>query len=105
MTTLTIHFQSPPADPLKIPRPIHVEFNADGFVIVTTGGELGNPGQFVGVSKTKTPREFQPPGWFPARTMLDEEARSEVKGFNACFMDDRGIYTLLQEIDRIEVSA
>ncbi len=97
--TITIHYQSPVNDPLKIPRPHHIQI-VDGSY-VTKGGELGSVnllgiGRVIGYDEESfvDPNELFDEAFDPAR----------FPGWFASFISEvDGMFTYELPIERIEV--
>ncbi|MGR6029002.1 hypothetical protein ACS7JX_19140 [Rhodococcus erythropolis] len=98
-TTITIHYQSPLNDPLKVPRPHHIQI-VDGSYF-TKGGELG-PVNLLGIGRVIGYDEES----FIDPNALFDEAFDPVKvlGWFASFISEGdGMFTYELPIERIEV--
>ncbi|AWY05493.1 hypothetical protein PBI_MORRISSEY_51 [Gordonia phage Morrissey] len=105
-TIVTIHYQSPAEDPLKVPRPTRIQFDDAGNV-KTTGGEGEISGdQLIGLSRQDGPPEsFDAENWVEAEELISEGvADLELAGWFPVFMCGEGIYTWSGAVDRVEVT-
>ncbi|MDZ7910771.1 MAG: hypothetical protein U5O16_02895 [Rhodococcus sp. (in: high G+C Gram-positive bacteria)] len=97
--TITIHYQSPASDRLKVPRPHHIQIVDGRFVV--KGGELGvvdilGIGRIVGYDEESfvDPDELFDDAFNP----------SDFRGWFASFVSEvDGMFTYELPIDRIEV--
>ncbi|MGR6579302.1 hypothetical protein ACT89R_01855 [Rhodococcus qingshengii] len=97
---VTIHYQSPANDPLKVPRPHHIQI-VDGSY-VTKGGELGAV-NLLGIGRVIGYDEES----FVDPNELFDEAFDAAKfpGWFASFISEAdGMFTYDARIDRIEVT-
>ena len=106
-TIVTIHYQSPAADPLKVPRPTRISLD-DAGNIETAGGEGELQGDhLIGFSRQDGPPEtFTPRDWLEAEELISEGVVDvELAGWFPCFLSDgAGIYTWSGAVDRVEVT-
>lgn len=111
MTTFMLHYESPPDDPHKLPRPHRIEFDREANTYSTTGGELGTV-VFLGLSYDHLVEDFDDPSlWlWPAdiaapRTLPEREQFSaDYSGWFANFASqpDGDMFSVVTPISRIE---
>ncbi|MFC7450508.1 hypothetical protein [Rhodococcus daqingensis] len=114
MRTVSIHFQPPADDPLKVPRPVHLHRGASGS-LAQFGGEFGR-GHLLGLSSTEAaPADFTDPDqWIDVGDLFELIAETKVntartadfyRGWYPAVIGPDGIATSLIPVDRIEVAA
>ncbi|QKY79989.1 hypothetical protein PQD13_gp77 [Gordonia phage Clawz] len=113
-----VHFQSPTDDPLKIPRPLWLDYLPELNSITQRGGEIGNA-VLIGLTPT-----YDPPNdlddaeqWCDRDDILADALDQlaavgetanllpSVTGWHLNVGDETGIYTTELRVDRIEVAA
>lgn len=112
----SIHFESPADDPLKVPRPLHLNIDPNTMATNQVGGEFGQ-GQLVGLSaSTDPPTDFNDAEqWCDVGDIVadaldmyvDQQPRGLVpacEGWYPVVIDPTGMYTAYYRVKRIEVS-
>lgn len=118
--TISIHFQSPPEDPLKLPRPLHLSVDfTTGAVLSARGGELGST-NLVGLSVAPVPlgNDFDNPArWADERSLIrhmlgmlipaDREGTvattDHFNGWYPSVVEGEGIVSVNMPVSRVEV--
>ena len=106
MTTITLHYQSPPKDPFKVPRPHRVTLDDNGEVDpVIKGGEVGPVTALLGFSRTLRLAFSDSKEWHHPEELYDGDILADdLKGWHPAFMSPRGPFTVREKIDRIEIT-
>lgn len=110
MQTLTIHYQSPITDPLKVPRPHRIRFE-DGSVLGgrPEGGEIGPLSSLLGFCLTTTPDADD---WYvisPSDVLIAHDdpdiGDMDLSDYYAQFIDDEGsMFGYSVPIARVEIT-
>lgn len=109
--TLTIRYESPADDPLKVPRPTYV--TGDQYEYLrhpkTTGGEPELAGDsFMGLShQAGAPESFGSEHWRAVEDLMTADPLPDVSGWYPAFIrpDDGSIYTYERAVSTIEREA
>ncbi|WNM68803.1 hypothetical protein SEA_SOOS_73 [Gordonia phage Soos] len=111
-----VHFQSPTDDPLKIPRPLWIDY-LPGIASTQQGGEIGNA-VLIGLTPTMDPpTDLDKASEWCDRDDLLSDAADHVKAVGASddllpsvagwflnVADETGIYTTGLQVSRISVT-
>jgi hypothetical protein len=108
VTTITLHYQSPPKDPFKVPRPHRITLDEHNDLVAIKGGEVGEVTDLIGFSRTLRLAFQDPHQWQSADALYDEDDDGPLieglKGWHPAFMGPRGPFSMREKISRIEIT-